>query len=163
MAMTPILGPDGKPYHMTPRKLITPNHVNALSSWGNNTRWAIQGEHSRSGEHSEIHYPKAAIWISDMRTSGSVHPSSMILNEEVDGKVDYHFIKIAATTEVVGQLYFHDGLPGNIFTLNSEFSMFSKPRPWSPYRRIWAISDHELEIRLNSQTYSCGVVIYGEP
>lgn len=129
--MLPIVGEDGRPLYRRPRELIRPELSHALGAWQRGIGEAIAAEHAPGGAHEGMRFPKAAIWVKDFLTTGSIHPGSVIGTEQAAHGVncEYTFRGIIGDFWV-GELQFYDGIPGKMALLNSVSSGLLPERQW---------------------------------
>lgn len=165
--MKPIVGPDGKPLHRTARQLITPALPRALGAWAKNVDSAIvaehapEGEQGPGGEHVDLRFPKAAIWIRRLSTANSFVPGSVVGTEPASSRASYAYGGSVGGGYFRGDLTFTGGFPGELVVLDTIWVDRSHAlAPPTPYERRWEISGRTLHVFLPSPLAGFGVVIY---
>ncbi|HLV60781.1 MAG TPA: hypothetical protein VKY51_05195 [Fredinandcohnia sp.] len=156
--MLPIVGEDGRPLYRRPRELIRPELSHALGAWQRGIGEAIAAEHAPGGAHEGMRFPKAAIWVKNFLTTGSIHPGSVIGTEQAVHGVNCEYTFRGNIGGFwVGEPQFYHGVPGRMALLNSLWEDIDLERQWE-------ISDDTLVLRFRLSGLfvpgSFGVVFY---
>lgn len=74
--LTPIVGPDGKPYYVTERDYIGAEHVNAQAAWTRTHHAVATLEHDEEGLHNQWGIPRAFIALFSGDMTRRIEPES---------------------------------------------------------------------------------------